>query len=320
MKSLLFLTKVLQMYRNDGIIPGDPDYRWNDAHHPIPRCEGGTETLPLIENHHYVHDIYQSEDFGRCCFFVGNVRRFLYGEGFLCENWFDLVHLYEKWASNTKGRSVYTDPETGLNHLLFPEDALSLGFESIHKGKTCFRDPLSGETVYTSKDLADAVGLVHVKKGSSTYRNPDTGITSNMSPEDASRLGWDHINKGFATFRNPQTGECARLPVSVAQAQGLIHVTSGTTFKQKKVTCPHCGKTGGAGPMNRTHFQNCPQREGSWNWFTSEIRLISKTLIRQKRKQETVTCPYCGKVGSSMNGNMKRYHFDKCKTKEVNHE
>lgn len=28
-------------------------------------------------------------------------------------------------------------------------------------------------------------------------------------------------------------------------------------FKMKKITCPHCGKTGGQGGMKRYHFNNC---------------------------------------------------------------
>jgi hypothetical protein len=31
--------------------------------------------------------------------------------------------------------------------------------------------------------------------------------------------------------------------------------------KQPTLTCPHCGKTGGAGPMTRFHFDNCKQRK-----------------------------------------------------------
>jgi hypothetical protein len=99
MKSAAYLKKVLTGYEEVGLLPGDPDYEWNDAHHPTPKCEGGTETVPLVEGNHFIHDLYQSEDWGRCCFFPSDVQTHLYGQGFLCENWFDLVALYEKWSS-----------------------------------------------------------------------------------------------------------------------------------------------------------------------------------------------------------------------------
>jgi hypothetical protein len=114
MKSAQYLKKVQRMYEEDGVRPGDPDFDWNDAHHPTPRCEKGTETVPLIEGHHFIHDLYQSEDWGRCCFFSGNVKRFLYGEGFLCENWFDLCELYEKWTSVQSRKNGTKSVELGI--------------------------------------------------------------------------------------------------------------------------------------------------------------------------------------------------------------
>ena len=97
LKCTEYLRKVIDSYRRDGILAGDPEFKWNDAHTPTPRCLKGETTVPLIECHHYIHDIYQSEDHGTCCFFPGIVRDYLYGDGFLCENWFELVDLCEKW-------------------------------------------------------------------------------------------------------------------------------------------------------------------------------------------------------------------------------
>jgi hypothetical protein len=99
MRSLTYLQEAYARYRRDGVVIGDPDFVWNDAHSPIPKCELGTEMVPLIERDHFIHDLYQSDDYGRCCFFSSDIKSFLNGEGFLCENWFELCDLYEKWAA-----------------------------------------------------------------------------------------------------------------------------------------------------------------------------------------------------------------------------
>jgi hypothetical protein len=84
-------------YEKNGIVVGDlSEGRWEHAH-IVPRCEGKTETVLLLYGHHIMHDLYQSREYNRTCFFSGTTRAWLYGEGFLCENWFELVELYEHY-------------------------------------------------------------------------------------------------------------------------------------------------------------------------------------------------------------------------------
>lgn len=93
-----FRTQVYLYYEENGIVVGDPsEGNWENAH-IVPGCEGGTETVLLLDVHHHMHDLYQSREYNRCCFH-GRTKTWLYGEGFLCENWFELVELYEYYQS-----------------------------------------------------------------------------------------------------------------------------------------------------------------------------------------------------------------------------
>jgi hypothetical protein len=94
-----FREQVYLWYDTNGITVGDPSVgRWEHAH-IVPRCVGGTETVLLLYGHHIMHDLVQSREYNRCCFYSGRTRAWLYGEGFLCENWFELVSLYEYYSS-----------------------------------------------------------------------------------------------------------------------------------------------------------------------------------------------------------------------------
>ena len=94
-----FRTQVYSYYEENGIVVGDPSVgNWEYAH-IVPQCKGGTETVLLLHGHHIIHDIIQSREYNHCCFFSGNVYKWLYGEGFLCAYWFELVELYEHYTS-----------------------------------------------------------------------------------------------------------------------------------------------------------------------------------------------------------------------------
>jgi len=63
------------------------------------------------------------------------------------------------------------------------------------------------------------------------------------------------------------------------------------------ITCPHCGKSGGRGGMNRNHFKYCQENPTK--------------IEKPKQTMKIKICPHCSKSGSG--GNMTRYHFDNCK-------
>jgi hypothetical protein len=52
-------------YRFEPLPDGE---HWEDAHYPVPECQGGTETVKLWSRDHAVHGFLQSEDLDQVCF------------------------------------------------------------------------------------------------------------------------------------------------------------------------------------------------------------------------------------------------------------
>lgn len=100
-----YMKKCQEFYNENGISPGDPEEgEWNNAHYPSP--EGlGSSTVPLLWEHHQVQGILQSEEYGKCCFWVGDARNFL-DKGPFVDRWFELWDLYEKWSSSRAKEAV----------------------------------------------------------------------------------------------------------------------------------------------------------------------------------------------------------------------
>jgi hypothetical protein len=100
-----YVQSCIRLYDENGIIPGDPEEgTWNDAHYPAPKGEG-IHTIPLLWEHHQVQGILQSEEYGKCCFWLGDARYFL-NNGPFVEGWFELWDLYEKWSSVAGRKAV----------------------------------------------------------------------------------------------------------------------------------------------------------------------------------------------------------------------
>jgi len=94
-----FVVRCLERYECLGIILGDPNEgKWNKAHYPAPNPEGDT-TIPMLFDDHQQQGLYQSEEWGRCCFFSSDTKRFL-THGPFVPNWFDLWDLYDKWVGD----------------------------------------------------------------------------------------------------------------------------------------------------------------------------------------------------------------------------
>lgn len=75
-----FVAECYQGYLIVGLEPGNPfDGDWELAHHPVPKCLGGTETIWLLKRDHAVHGVIQSDCFEHCCIY-GWEYQFLEGE------------------------------------------------------------------------------------------------------------------------------------------------------------------------------------------------------------------------------------------------
>jgi hypothetical protein len=92
-----FVARCYINYTELGLETGNPDDGiWQDAHYPAPDPEGDT-TIPMLFDDHQQQGLYQSEEWGRCCFFLGDAKKFL-THGPFVPNWFDLWDLYDKWS------------------------------------------------------------------------------------------------------------------------------------------------------------------------------------------------------------------------------
>jgi hypothetical protein len=86
-------------YAENGYEPGNPeDGEWEDAHYPVPKCEGGEVTIKLLKQHHAVQGVLQSEEYQRPCIW-GWEANYLQGE---------MLALCEKWMLNLRNGSLLT--------------------------------------------------------------------------------------------------------------------------------------------------------------------------------------------------------------------
>jgi hypothetical protein len=141
-------------------------------------------------------------------------------------------------------------------------------------GSGIYRNPITDECRLMPREGAEELGWVGVTSGKSTYRNHETGECRLMSSEEAEIAGWVHANTGKTLYVNPETGECQAMTREEADRLGWVGFHSGK--KRRTVVCPHCGKEGSVPNMNRYHFDNCDQREGSWRWFKAQLKQWSK--------------------------------------------
>ena len=57
-----------EYYAVNSIVVGDPtEGTWENAHYPVPSCRGGTHTVPLLKQHHAIHNVIQSEELQYPC-------------------------------------------------------------------------------------------------------------------------------------------------------------------------------------------------------------------------------------------------------------
>ena len=98
MKQTEYLIDVLQYYHENDIVLNDPNEgRWEDAHTPYPRGMAN-DTVPLLHEHHVIHDLWQSIELNRCCFFPGHAKKVLLSANFWPTGWFDLYEGFEHYS------------------------------------------------------------------------------------------------------------------------------------------------------------------------------------------------------------------------------
>lgn len=117
-----FVEGCYNWYREADLQPGNPeDGDWDEAHYPVPKCKGGTETILLLKEHHAVQGVIQSEEMQWRCIFNWE-EKYLSGE---------YLELFNKWMS--EGTRVITTAQ----HARMTEE------EKILKAKKCKASAIS---------------------------------------------------------------------------------------------------------------------------------------------------------------------------------
>jgi len=122
----------------------------------------------------------------------------------------------------------------------------------IKKSVKAHRDTL---TIQQKKELTRSANIAK------------TGMTesekSRQLKSDAQSKRWETST----TEERKQHGNVSRNAVSEEGKQKSLEALKSSYsparqpgFKHKQVTCPHCGKTGGANTMKRYHFDNCKEK------------------------------------------------------------
>jgi hypothetical protein len=86
-------------YRYEPLPDGE---HWEDAHYPVPECQGGTETVKLWSRDHAVHGFLQSEDLDQVCFH-GYRRK---SDRILIEKYYpEYLELCDQWFIEAQRRA-----------------------------------------------------------------------------------------------------------------------------------------------------------------------------------------------------------------------
>ena len=108
-----FVRGCLAFYEEDCLTP---EKGWEEAHYPDPKGKG-VATIWLQHEDHQIQGLWQSKEYGQCCFFTGDALEFL-TKGPFVSGWFELWDIYDKYStlqSSAAGRKGGTKAaELGL--------------------------------------------------------------------------------------------------------------------------------------------------------------------------------------------------------------
>lgn len=103
-----FIRGCLLFYEQEGLTP---DNSWEKAHYPAPNGKGN-DVVYLTHDHHQIQGLLQSEEYGQCCFFNGDAKKFLTCGPFIT-GWFKLWDLYDNWAGDSIKKLLSEKDEEG---------------------------------------------------------------------------------------------------------------------------------------------------------------------------------------------------------------
>ena len=139
-----FVEGCYNWYREADLQPGNPeDGEWNEAHYPVPKCKGGTETILLLKEHHAIQGVIQSEEMQHMCIW-GWEKKYLSGE---------YLELFIKWRSEGSRASAVAQ------HARMTEEEKILKAERCRAKTDAYRARMTEEEriLYAEKKRASVV-------------------------------------------------------------------------------------------------------------------------------------------------------------------
>ncbi len=168
-----WIEQCLIKYRFEPLPEGE---HWEEAHYPVPRSRGGTNTVMLWSRDHAVHGILQSEDLDAVC--LHGYRR--HTDRLLIENnYSEYLPLYDKWYKEHKSRAGK------IGGTKVSREAKSRG------GKNCPKEAQSRGGKNQPKEVKSAAGRLG---GSRTP--PEVRKASGLK---ATAQRWQCLETGFIT-------------------------------------------------------------------------------------------------------------------------
>jgi len=235
---------------------------WKDAKGPIPKDTFGRS----YEIHHINGDHWDNRLENLQCVSIDEHYQIHLSQG-----------DYQAAAAIAKRIRISPEKQKQLDHLAGKQAyKLKKGFHAFSPEE---------KAIHSRKGAQSNRGKLWWNDGTSNRRSPtcpgegwiNGKIPCGSGPKVGSKIGvfW---NNGCANVRSEESPGpdwvrgrflndeqrkrrseiAARRVVTQTHKDSITHKLKGRT--QAKVQCPHCNRSGGAGPMSRFHFDNCKNR------------------------------------------------------------
>ena len=259
-----FVAQCLERYQRLDIIPGDPNEgRWQNAHYPAPGPESDT-TIPMLWDDHQQQGLYQSEEYNRCCFFSGDVKRFL-THGPFVEGWFELWDLYDKWCGDPGLKGGATTRDSGKL-----QEASVLGGQS-RKGTHHYNNGIEQTTALEPPGPEWVLGFLPenlpktTTKGWNWYNNGITQILAEETPGEGWVLGMlSNSTKGQRWYNNGVEEIVAFEPPGPEWIPGML--------PKKEETKRKIGKANKGKKRSKKQRQEMSEARKGKKWWNNGIK------------------------------------------------
>lgn len=171
-----------------------------------------------------------------------------------CQKEIELIAFYGRRDLNTGTLTNLTEGGEGILGFKHSEESIEKTINSEgYKNRSKSRDYIKGKTyeeVYGEKRAKEIKEKQSKASRPESRKGKDHHFFGKKRPDHSAKLKGRPNNKMKGLLvgdKNPMRNKEVALKVSLAK----------TGVPRPKIICPHCGKAGGSGNMERWHFDNC---------------------------------------------------------------